>query len=92
MAVMTLDLHLFGACPIYLIIVICHVCHQIHVPQPYPCNNPFFLVLMVVYGCAHGFHGSHDLGFAALLVYFFYGSHELGFAAPLVFIIYGSHQ
>jgi hypothetical protein len=76
MAVMTLDLHLFDACPIYLIILICHVCHQNHVTHPCSTNSPFFLVLMAVYGCAHGFHGRHELGFAALLFFVFYGSHQ----------------
>ena len=76
MAVMTLYLYLFTGCHVYLIILICRVCHQIHVTHPYPSNNPFFLVLMVVYGCAHGFHGSHELGFAALLVFIFYGNNQ----------------
>jgi hypothetical protein len=76
MAIMTLDLHLFDAYPAYLIILICHVCHQIHVTHPYPSNSPFFLVLMAVYGCAHEFHDSHELGFVALLVFIFYGSHQ----------------
>ena len=44
--------------------------------HPYPSNITFFLVSMVEYGCAHGFHGSHELGFAALLVFIFYGSHQ----------------
>jgi hypothetical protein len=75
MTVIPLDLHLFGAYHVYLIILIYHVCHQIHVTHAYPSNSPFFLVLMAVYGCTHGFHDIHELGFAALLV-FFYDNHQ----------------
>jgi hypothetical protein len=39
-------------------------------------QQPFFLMLMAVYGRAHGFHGSHELGFAALLFFVFYDSHQ----------------
>jgi hypothetical protein len=34
------------------------------------CNSQFLTVLMAVYGCAHGFHGSHDFGFPSLLFFF----------------------
>ena len=55
--------------PIYLFLVLCHVCHQTHASRPFPSNSSFFLMLMAVNGHAQGFHGNNDFGFALFLIF-----------------------